>query len=614
MKPLAFSVDSVAHAAGVMLTHGDRALFLKRSDKSRDHAGEWCCPGGSIEGGETPEQAAARELTEETGLTAGDFSRLDDGDGFITFRQAVSEESAPTLNEEHTEFQWAAINEPPQPLHPGVASTLKKMAEASGLSALELDAAADGAKAPAAMALDRREYDDNGWFEVLDNPISTVGVYQYNEASVIADGDPNKMVGVYRSAEELGNADTVNSFRLMPWTDDHPEALLGDESKGFVPAEKKGVHGVIGEKVYFDHPTLYGNLKIFSESLSGKLPGKRELSCGYHCKFVRQDGVYEGQPYEYVQTRIRGNHISSVPAGRMGAAVAVQDAAEPAYLTFSLDMQEQLLIATQRVAGDDSAAAKGTFGHIGESTTEEESVMPKSATDAKGDVVDPVKKTNSPDDLASPGAKDGMPDEGMDAKEDDADKMEAAKDADEEKSDKDKDDKEARDRKSARDRRAGARDARASARDSRKGARDKMAKDARDAAAAAAAGKGMDAAAVTEIVNAAVAKVKVPTVAEMIAQVGPVIRREEAAKVGIYGRVSPLIGAFDHAEMTHEQMATYALDKLGAPKPPAGVDPTAALDFYLAGRTQVLTPMHQGMDAAANSSPALEAYLASTTA
>lgn len=36
--------------AGVLVTHGDRTLFLKRSAKARDHGGEWCCPGGSIEG------------------------------------------------------------------------------------------------------------------------------------------------------------------------------------------------------------------------------------------------------------------------------------------------------------------------------------------------------------------------------------------------------------------------------------------------------------------------------------------------------------------------------------------------------------------------------------
>src|ERR1700722_1235974 len=147
-------VPSESHAAGILLTHGDRALFLKRSDKARDHAGEWCCPGGSIEAGETPEQAARRELQEETTYTAGDLTQIDVGEGLVTFRQTVDAETDPTLNDEHTEFMWAPISDPPQPLHPGVRATLDKLLKGA--------------------ALDRREYDVNGWYEVLDNPLSKV--------------------------------------------------------------------------------------------------------------------------------------------------------------------------------------------------------------------------------------------------------------------------------------------------------------------------------------------------------------------------------------------------------------------------------------------------------
>ena len=116
--------------AGVLLTHGDRALFLKRSPKARDHQGEWCCPGGSMENGETAEQAARRETIEETGvsgLLSGDLNRIDEGSGFVTFRANVDEELEPLLNDEHDEFQWAPMSDPPQPLHPGVAATLRKL-------------------------------------------------------------------------------------------------------------------------------------------------------------------------------------------------------------------------------------------------------------------------------------------------------------------------------------------------------------------------------------------------------------------------------------------------------------------------------------------------------
>jgi 8-oxo-dGTP diphosphatase len=53
-------------AAAVVLD-GGRVLLVKRFWRGRDYA---VLPGGGIEAGETPEEAAVRELAEETTLTA----------------------------------------------------------------------------------------------------------------------------------------------------------------------------------------------------------------------------------------------------------------------------------------------------------------------------------------------------------------------------------------------------------------------------------------------------------------------------------------------------------------------------------------------------------------
>lgn len=59
-------------------------LLTRRSSKLSDHAGQWALPGGRIDGSETPEQAALREMEEEVGLSVPATSILGRLDDFIT--------------------------------------------------------------------------------------------------------------------------------------------------------------------------------------------------------------------------------------------------------------------------------------------------------------------------------------------------------------------------------------------------------------------------------------------------------------------------------------------------------------------------------------------------
>ena len=132
--------------AGVALKNAaGELLFLQRAEGG-DHPGEWCFPGGSIDGGETAEIAARRELMEETGLEAGALhqigKRVDRNGSFTTFIGDGSGSPTPTLNGEHTTFRWARAVDAPQPLHPGVAATI---AECPALSSPPANPALDSA-------------------------------------------------------------------------------------------------------------------------------------------------------------------------------------------------------------------------------------------------------------------------------------------------------------------------------------------------------------------------------------------------------------------------------------------------------------------------------------
>ncbi len=122
-------MTTTVRAAGVLLVDPDGQVLLARR---RDGQG-WAFPGGHIEAGETPEQAARRELTEETGLDAPESlsewtRRIKDGVDFTTFVGRVPAPATPALNDEHSRSAWvqpqAALET--MDLHPGARIALER--------------------------------------------------------------------------------------------------------------------------------------------------------------------------------------------------------------------------------------------------------------------------------------------------------------------------------------------------------------------------------------------------------------------------------------------------------------------------------------------------------
>ncbi len=78
-------------------------ILTRRAANLGNHAGQWALPGGRIDAGETPEQAALREMSEEVGLqleTDAVIGRLDDyvsRSGYVITPVVVWAGKAPVL-------------------------------------------------------------------------------------------------------------------------------------------------------------------------------------------------------------------------------------------------------------------------------------------------------------------------------------------------------------------------------------------------------------------------------------------------------------------------------------------------------------------------------------
>lgn len=135
----------------------------------------------------------------------------------------------------------------------------------------------------------------------------------------------------------------LDSLTLLPMTNDHP---WGEKPLPLVtPANAKRLQvGHTGQAFRMDGHKVVGPVVVTDgEAIQQvKTGGRRQLSLGYLSRVVREDGVFEGQPYTHRQERVAFNHLALVAKARAGSEATLrldgqEDRMEKKFVTVKLD-------------------------------------------------------------------------------------------------------------------------------------------------------------------------------------------------------------------------------------------------------------------------------------
>jgi len=331
------SDENIKGAGIALITPAGKCLFLLRSPDS-NHPNEWDLPGGKADDDETPEETARRETFEEIGALPygelqpiADTSSKDDSGkdvDFITYRMNIVRDFKPKIDlSEHTKFIWASLDNPPEPLHPGVRQVVDALTGKKTANDMAMDKAMETAfSSRDRLAFDKgsvRSYDHDGRLHVKLTHITKANVCPYRGDEIPdPDGklrlDPKRIYMLLRDPQELEKA--VQTANLIPVLNEHVPVSPIDP-------KQSNVVGYTGTDAVWNAPYIDNSMVISVQDSIRNVENEtqQELSSAYYYDADMTPGTYEGVPYDGVMRNIKFNHVALVPRGRAGPDVMVGD-------------------------------------------------------------------------------------------------------------------------------------------------------------------------------------------------------------------------------------------------------------------------------------------------
>ena len=167
----------------------------------------------------------------------------------------------------------------------------------------------------------KRVYTDEG-FLVVPARIARTGIQEYLAVEMgLTDREPNDIIKVFRSEEEVFSDKSLQSFANKPVTNNHPPELVNASNS------REFTVGMSGPEVSRDGMFSAVTLHVTdAEAIRNIESGKVELSNGYTSDIEWRSGITpDGENFDAVQTNIKGNHIAIVERGRAGPDCKLAD-------------------------------------------------------------------------------------------------------------------------------------------------------------------------------------------------------------------------------------------------------------------------------------------------
>lgn len=174
------------------------------------------------------------------------------------------------------------------------------------------------------VTFDKMSRTSEGFLIFENAKLARVGIQDYLafELNTPPGYQPFDTIKVHRPKEEVFKAESIDSFKLKPVTNNHPKEMVNQDNI------KQYQIGTVGNDVRRDGAHVVATLIITDkQAIKDIEAGKVELSNGYFSDYKFEKGVTSdtNEPYDAKQISIRGNHVALVSKGRCGTSCRVTD-------------------------------------------------------------------------------------------------------------------------------------------------------------------------------------------------------------------------------------------------------------------------------------------------